>query len=184
MGALEHAASRERRLRRAVADLSELAIEDIEAIWNELSPDERAQLRPLLADASRITSGNFAGAGMPDTVAAAEAAGHDDNSAAHAQHIARLGETLPNELLSRLAFCVDASTRDAVLAALPPERRALLVPRGHVYEITERARAALLAAGLAASARSSESCEPAGDALPVRPPRLRQKIRRWLGRSA
>jgi hypothetical protein len=184
----EHDASHERRLRRAVADLSELAIEDIEAIWSALSQDERARLRPLLADAARVAPGNLAAtltqSTTDDSTAMCAEGRAPEDALLNASRLARLAGTMPNELLSRLMTCVSAPTREAVIAALPSERRAMLAPHGRAYDITEHARAALQSAALAASARLADVAPDEGMSAQVESPRFHQKLRRWLGRSA
>ena len=190
MAAPENDASRERRLRRTVTELSECTIDDIEAIWSALSHDEREQLRPLLTDAARVTPGNLAAAGFADTLMSpsGEIAG-DGNSPQFTQprfiqHVARLGESLPDELLARLIFSLDDRTRNVVIEALPAERRALLVREGHASRITERARIALLSAVSAMSAQSVDSPDTQSEKLPVERLTLSAKMRRWIGRTA
>ncbi|MGF6805623.1 hypothetical protein OKW30_000749 [Paraburkholderia sp. Clong3] len=188
MATPERDASRERRLRRAVADLSGLAIDDIEAIWSALSHDERARLRPLLADAARVAPGNLVAAmtapATDDRVAIASDGHSPEDARLSASRLARFAETLPHELLCRLMSCVNAPTREAVIIALPPERRAMLAPHGRAYDITERARTALQAAALTASAQLGDISHDDGKPPQVEPLRLHQKLRRWMGRSA
>jgi hypothetical protein len=185
MTARENDSSHERRLRRTVAELSECTIDDIEAIWSALSHGEREQLRPLLAEAARVAPDNLAAAGFanaginPSGKIAAEVEGP-----AFAKRMARLGESLPNELLSRLLFSLEERTRDAVIDALPPQRRALLVREGHASRITERARVALRNAALSASAQPCNLPDPTSETLSVKRPTLRAKMRRWIGRPA
>ncbi|RZF29082.1 hypothetical protein EVC45_14830 [Paraburkholderia sp. UYCP14C] len=188
MATPEHDASRERRLRRVVADLSELAIDDIEAIWSALSQQERARLRPLLADAARVAPGNLVVAitepATDDSTAISGEREAPEDTQLAASQLERLAVTLPNELLCRLMSCVSASTREAVIAALPPERRAVLMPHGLAYDITERARAALKTAALAACAQLADVLHDEGMPSQVELPRLRQRLRGWIGRSA
>ncbi|CAD6549071.1 hypothetical protein [Paraburkholderia metrosideri] len=185
MAAPDNDASRERQLRRTVAELSECAIDDIEAIWGALSHDERDQLRPLLAEAARVTPGNLTAAGFADMETSQSGKlTSDDNGPAFAQRITGLAESLPNEVLSRLIFSLDDCARDAVIDALPAERRALLVRDGHTWRITERARAALRDAASAVGAQSFDSSARRSNAPAAQRSTLNAKLRRWIGRAA
>ncbi|MDR6411312.1 hypothetical protein [Paraburkholderia terricola] len=187
MRAAEHDPSRERRLRRTVAELGSYPIEDVEAIWDALSPDEREQLRPLLAEAARVAPGSVNALGIAEAANRPETATSAEISAETATRVARLSKTLPNGLMARILFCVDGSARERIVPALAADQRALLAPTGHTYEITPRARAALQNAVFAASRQLDDSPAQASATPPVEPFRsttLGQRVRRWIGRSA
>lgn len=188
MSAAELNSSRERRLRRTVAELGECSIDDIEAIWGALSTVERAQLRPLLADAARVTPGNLeAFRNSTSALPKDGMTGNDDHSGVE-EPLARLGELLPGELMRRLLFCVDDPQRERIEEALPVERRALLTPGSRVYAITPRASMALREAALEGASRLGKSPQTSPDAgynaAAARPITVVQKLRRWIRRSA
>jgi hypothetical protein len=183
MATPEHDPSRERRLRRAVAELSACAIGDIEAIWGSLSPAEREQLRPLLAVAlQQMARGTLDSLDLCGT-SAPRAEARPEDSAHTARCLARLSETLPNELVSRLLFGVDERMRDSIVSALPAGERPW--PAGRSWRITARARTALWEAACAASQRLEEREEPTGAATPAAAPATwLQRVQRWIGRFA
>jgi hypothetical protein len=187
MAAPKHDSSRERQLRRTVTELNEHSIDDIETIWSALSHEEREQLHPLLAEAARVAPGNLTAASIAGAIEiqSGSVAGNGTGTGPEfTQRIARLGESLPNELLSRLVFSLDDRVRDAIVEALPPERRALLVRDAHASRITEHARLALRSAAFAASAQSFEPLNIRSETLSVKRRTLCGRLRRWIGRSA
>ncbi|TKC89459.1 hypothetical protein FAZ69_11040 [Trinickia terrae] len=172
MATVEH----KRQLRRAVADLAQCSIEDIESVWSALTPAEREQLRPLLDEASRAASGQAIALATADAPPAAPPGGDETHRAA-CSHLARAAASLPDELATRLLSCVTAPELADVLASLPDERRAELEARAKPLRISEKARAALREAALAAAPALADE-RPALSA----PPTLRAALRRWIGR--
>ncbi|RQR52936.1 hypothetical protein DIE19_27485 [Burkholderia sp. Bp9126] len=110
---------RERRLRRTVAELAHVRIEDIESIWAMLSCAERERLRPLLADASHAA----------DRPAASAAFAPDAATCPRASRLARVCAVLPIELAVRLAAGLDDADRTRLLAHLTDEHRRALAGR-------------------------------------------------------
>jgi hypothetical protein len=166
-----------RRLRRTVAELCQCSIEDIEAVWNALSPAERAQLSPLLAETSNhagAAAGLLDEAGKPGIQTTA----NDRRSPVSAGNLALACQAVPNELMSRLLSCVDPQTRNTVLGALPADRQSLMQPT-RAYAMTETARTALLEAAMAAL----EHVDATGSASASKPAKAGQRFRAWFGRK-
>lgn len=133
----------ERELRRAVGQLSQYAIEDIEAIWAELGPLEQAQLRPMLAQVSAALPKT---APTPDAAVAIEALAEAD-AAALAGYVSTLSETLGASVLASL----DPAQRDAVLRTISMPQREILRASMAAVELKPAARQALRTAAWAAS---------------------------------
>ncbi|KGB98766.1 hypothetical protein [Burkholderia cepacia] len=169
-------ADHERQLRRAVADLSQCSIEDIESVWAALSIDERERLKPLLAEASHIAPERTTG--ITPTDARSENADRTGlYDARTARQLAHAVGTLPNEIGVRLLHGLDTSLRTDVLAALPPERRTAFDAACVSQRMTPKAGAALREAAL-----SAIDVDHVPARLPTsEPTSLRWKLRRWMG---
>lgn len=138
----------ERELRRAVTQLSQYSIEDIEAIWAELDPREQEQLRPLLAEASLALPYAATRPGAPrapDAATAVEAA--STLAPSLAAYILKLPETVAASALASL----DDAQRESVLLVLPVAKREPLRASTSVVVLMPAARQALRHAVLAAS---------------------------------
>lgn len=147
----------ERDLRRAVGQLSQYAIEDIEAIWSQLDPREQAQLRPLLAEASGSLSASALSA-LPaaQAPAAREAPAVAALPAGLGGYLARLPEAVAASVLASF----DAGARDAALQALPdPSQRETLRAAATPLRLRPAARRALQAAALAAAREAAPTVE-------------------------
>ncbi|HEF5875115.1 TPA: hypothetical protein SAY52_005807 [Burkholderia cenocepacia] len=164
-------ANRERRLRRAIAELARCRIEDVESIWAMLSDVERERLRPLLADASQAV----AGPAMSPAVAP------DTDADRWASRLAHACAVLPIELAVRLAAELDDAERRRMLTYLPDERRRALANRVEVhpagFRISPRAVGALRVAVLAIDATTD--AEPPSPASTPRT--LRTRLRNLVG---
>jgi hypothetical protein len=167
----------ERQLRRAITELAQCAIEDIESVWSALAPAERERLQPLLAEASRVTAGQAIA--LPMGRAPLASSTSRDESGTSRSGLSRAMKTLPGELALRLLFCMPERERADLLARLPEERRAVLEARDKTYRISARARAAFCEAALAAAPPAVDEQRP-----PPAPPTLTQTIRRWIRRRA
>ncbi|QQP94328.1 hypothetical protein [Lysobacter enzymogenes] len=145
----------ERDLRRAVGQLSQYAIEDIEAIWSQLDPREQAQLRPLLAQAS----GSLPGSAL-SALPAAPAARETPVAAALPPGLGGYLARLPEAVAASVLASFDASARDAALQALPdPARRETLRAAAAPLRLRPAARRALQAAALAAAREAAPTVE-------------------------
>ncbi|SAK75860.1 hypothetical protein AWB80_04385 [Caballeronia pedi] len=125
-----------RELRRAVAALLENSIEDVEFIWNSLSRDERAQLRPLIEAASGINEKASALVARPEHVGIA--------SNDRIEHIIALMEHMPAAMTMRLFASLDAQAQCAAGAKLqaPLCEQTALFARSNA--LTDRTRAVWL----------------------------------------
>lgn len=138
----------ERELRRAISQLSQYSIEDIEAIWSQLDPREQEQLRPMLAQASELLPGTQ----LPGLQPAAPAAAQNDPlervPAGMAVYLGRLPEAVAASVLSSF----EPAARESLLAALPDKaaREPLRASACNV-SLMPAARRALHAAAVAAS---------------------------------
>jgi hypothetical protein len=179
MAAPKQQRSGHRRLRRAVVDLSQCAIEDIEAIWNALTESERAQLGPLLAETPYMSGSNLSALEIEGT-SGAQTITNDEDCSYTALRLARLAAALPTELGSRFLSCIDHKTRDAVMEALPADQRPLLASVDRSYDMTEATCAALREAAFAAIKKMDDIPQ----AQSPTPGTFGQRIRHWLERFA
>lgn len=138
----------ERELRRAVTQLSQYSIEDIEAIWAQLDPREQEQLRPMLAEASLALP--YATA-LPGTQRSSSASAATDTAAAIAPSLAAYVGELPEAAAASALASLDDAQRESVLLALPTARREPLRASTSAVVLMPAARQALRAAVLAAS---------------------------------
>jgi len=147
----------ERDLRRAVGQLSQYAIEDIEAIWSQLDPREQAQLRPLLAEASGSLPGSALSA-LP--AAETPPARATPAAAALPSGLGGYLSRLPEAVAASVLASFDAGARDAALQALPdPAQRATLRAAAAPLRLRPAARRALQAAALAAARDAAPAIE-------------------------
>ncbi|KAK47821.1 hypothetical protein BG58_41030 [Caballeronia jiangsuensis] len=103
-----------RELRRAVATLLENSIEDIEFIWNSLSQEERARLRPVIEAASGINE--KASALIAHEAHSSDAGG--DAGTVRIDHIIALTQHMPAALTMRLFASLDVHAQRAISAKL------------------------------------------------------------------
>ncbi|HLX02563.1 MAG TPA: hypothetical protein VKS80_10670 [Trinickia sp.] len=174
MATVEH----DRQLRRAVTELAQCTMEDIEAVWSALAPDERQQLEPLLAQASRAMHGQALELpSEPLLGASPDGTGRDASCA----RLALAAETLPPNLALRLMSCLAEPERTEVLNRLTGEWRTTLDAGNRSYRISQRARDAFREAVLASPVAPLEAPlnEPSA---PMAPRTLSRTIRRWFGR--
>ncbi len=158
-------AGHDRTLRRAVARLSECAIEDVEHIWSSLDTVEQARLRPLLADAGGIVLQS-----LSNSDAASE------EVICRAQRLDRFMSSAPSDLTTRLLHSLRINGEDALLAVLErpvSNHRAVKYP---AYQLTAHAGKALIEAALATQPWSTSSA-------PTRRARawdaVLRRVRRW-----
>ncbi|MBT2745984.1 MULTISPECIES: hypothetical protein [unclassified Lysobacter] len=137
----------ERELRRAVSQLSQYSIEDIEAIWSQLDPREQEQLRPMLAQASELLPGTQL-PGLQPVPSPAQNDAIERVPAGMAVYLGRLPEAVAASVLSSF----EPAARESLLAALPDKaaREPLRASAGNVA-LMPAARRALQAAAIAAS---------------------------------
>ena len=134
----------ERALRRAVLELSEYGIEDIEAIWCALSPAEKDAMRPLLAQASNLAPEKFAALQTSDERDQAETPAPVIVSQAGLAKAARWMDVLPDDVSRRVWQVLEPQTQQHLREMLPPERQPEAIEaEGDTTRMTARARAAL-----------------------------------------
>ncbi|MDR5774156.1 MULTISPECIES: hypothetical protein [unclassified Caballeronia] len=137
---------RQRDLRRAMANLLSNPIQDVEAIWNALSPDERERLKPMMASASglhREVDMTWA-AGTGDHVKSKTSNTSDDDIA----RLVHRMQTMPDMLARSLLCSLDPESAKAVVGCLPEKRRRDLENREDAPLLTAHARAAWIEACL------------------------------------
>lgn len=137
----------ERELRRAVTQLSQYSIEDIEAIWAELDPREQEQLRPMLAEASLALP--YATA-LPGVQRSSDASVATEAVSAVAPSLAAYVGELPEAVAASALASLDDAQRESVLLALPTAKREPLRASTSAVVLMPAARQALRAAVLAA----------------------------------
>lgn len=126
----------QRALRRAVSDLLECPIEDIELVWNALDARERDRLRPIMAAASETT-----GRASKWLTPAIQIDGI-------VHHI----ETLPGRLAARLYGCLDSAGQHAVALRVSEARLREIGAHRDMASVTGHTRDAWLNACLATQA--------------------------------
>lgn len=173
----------QRELRRAVADLAQCAIEDIESVWAELSPDERARLQPLLGEATGLGGCEQpvqgARCGTPARADSSSSSAAPAFSNDKAWRVAQMAQTLPATLAVRLLASVDTPIQREILDKFSDAQRASLNPALCDIRLTQRARATWLAACVA-QADDAHSTRVLNTAS--RKQTLLSRIRDWTGR--
>ncbi len=154
----------------ALAGILACPVEDLELVWQALSPAERSRLRPLLLQTSQDDGTPPPFLDMLTTETPDEV--HDRASMrGEASKVAAAIETLPDDLATRLFNAVDTTLQSLVLDALSECRRNLVRRQTQSGDVTHRANAAWLKACLEYSVenRPDRSARPPGASARVFP---------------
>jgi hypothetical protein len=169
-----------------VAELAQCPIAHIESVWAELSSDERTRLQPLLAEASGLIGRAPVAVGLvrgtPDAIDSLASSAGTAAGAMTAQEATQLLQSLPEPLAIRLLASIDApAMRLEILDTLPAAHRAKLAPAQGNIDLTQRAKAAWLAA-----CKAEVVDIPLVEAPEERVPRntLFDRLRNWAGKAA
>ncbi len=181
---LSRNSQQDRKLRRAAADLANCTIEDIEAIWAELTPMEQSQLQPLLAEATLLSGTIYATSTLGQQADFAAANKLQPNAT---QELASVVKALPKELAVRALNSLEPVVQTQVSTLLSDEKRIALEKIGGSFTMTAAARQALREAVLhlardvvivepAATLRSNSMTDNSTS-------NWRGRLQRWMGMS-
>jgi hypothetical protein len=130
-------------LRAALEEIVRCPPEDFGLVWQSLSSDERARLRPLLLQT--VCDANLKSPFMNLlTDGYEEVARKQSDTDAKAGRIAMMVEQLPDALAARLLASADAALRPAILALLSAQHRSRAMQAGCASAATSHASAAWL----------------------------------------